>query len=187
MLIIGLRTPHYGGHVERLIGTMMGKVHLLPGTTFSNVRAKGDLDPSKTAAMTLDEVERWLATAIAGVNHRNLHRGIDTTPLAAWERGILGDSQTPGRGETTAVTDVRRFLIDFLPMEHRLVRREGVFLRKIRYWSDVLSTLIGEREKMLVRYNPRDLSRIYLLARSRPRGDRRGGDLRGVRRDEWHR
>ncbi len=38
-----VRTPHYGGHIERLIGTMMGKVHLLPGTTFSNVCDKGDL------------------------------------------------------------------------------------------------------------------------------------------------
>ena len=35
-----VRTPHYGGHIERLIGTMMGKVHLLPGTTFSNVSDK---------------------------------------------------------------------------------------------------------------------------------------------------
>lgn len=52
-----VRTPHYGGHIERLIGTMMGKVHLLPGTTFSDIRVKGDLDPEKTAAMTLDEVE----------------------------------------------------------------------------------------------------------------------------------
>jgi putative transposase len=24
-----VRTPHYGGHIERLIGTMMGQVHLL--------------------------------------------------------------------------------------------------------------------------------------------------------------
>ena len=24
-----VRTPQYGGHIERLIGTMMGKVHLL--------------------------------------------------------------------------------------------------------------------------------------------------------------
>jgi putative transposase len=56
-----VRTPHYGGHIERLIGTMMGKVHLLPGTTFSDVRCKGDNDPESTAAMTLDEVERWLA------------------------------------------------------------------------------------------------------------------------------
>ncbi len=69
-----MRTPHYGGHIERLIGTVMGKVHLLPGTTFSNVQEKGDLKPDATAAMTLDEVERWLGHAIAGVYHRELHR-----------------------------------------------------------------------------------------------------------------
>jgi putative transposase len=159
-----VRTPHYGGHIERLIGTMMGKVHLLPGTTFSDVRVKGDLNPEKTAAMTLDEVERWLGHAIAGVYHRELHRGIGTTPLAAWERGIVGDEMMLGHGEPTAVPDPRRFLIDFLPIERRLVRRDGVSLHSIRYWSDVLRTWIGHRECMIVRYDPRDLSRIYLLA-----------------------
>ena len=158
-----VRTPHYGGHIERLIGTMMGKVHLLPGTTFSDVRSKGDIDPSKTAAMTLDEVERWLAHAIVGVYHRELHRGIGATPLAAWQRGLAGGTDQPGRGATTPVADPRRFLIDFLPMERRLVRRQGVFLFSIAYWSDVLRTLIGEREKMIVRYDPRDLSRVHLL------------------------
>lgn len=159
-----VRTPHYGGHIERLIGTMMGKVHLLPGTTFSDVRAKGDLDPSKSAAMTLDEVERWLAHAITGVYHRELHRGIGATPLVAWQRSLEGSDEQPGRGSTTPVVDARKFLIDFLPLERRLVRRQGVFLHTIAYWSDVLRTLIGEREKMVVRYDPRDLSRIYLWA-----------------------
>ena len=158
-----VRTPHYGGHIERLIGTMMGKVHLLPGTTFSDVRVKGDLNPEKTAAMTLDEVERWLGHAIAGVYHHELHRGIGTTPLAAWERGIVGDEMMLGHGEPTAVPDPRRFLIDFLPIERRLVRHDGVSLHSIRYWSDVLRTWIGHREYMIVRYDPRDLSRIYLL------------------------
>lgn len=159
-----VRTPHYGGHIERLIGTMMGKIHLLPGTTFSDVRAKGDLDPEKTAAMTLEEVERWLGLAIAGVYHRELHRGIGMTPLAAWERGWIGDETRPGRGEPVTVPDPRRFLIDFLPLERRLVRREGVWLHSIGYWADVLGTWIGHRERMIVRYDPRDLSRIYLLA-----------------------
>lgn len=158
-----VRTPHYGGHIERLIGTMMGKVHLLPGTTFSDVRAKGDLDPEKTAAMTLDEVERWLGHAIAGVHHRDLHRGLGITPLAAWERGVAGDETTLGRGEPTAVGDPRRFLIDFLPIARRRVRRDGVALHSIAYWADVLSTWIGHPEPMIVRYDPRDLSRIYLL------------------------
>ena len=159
-----VRTPHYGGHIERLIGTMMGKVHLLPGTTFSDVRAKGDWDPEKTAAMTIEELERWLAHAIAGVYHRTVHRALGTTPLAAWQRGIVGDAVTPGRGEPVAVSDERRFLIDFLPIERRLIRRDGVSLHSIYYWSDVLRTWIGERQKMIVRYDPRDLSRIYLFA-----------------------
>lgn len=158
-----VRTPHYGGHIERLIGTMMGKVHLLPGTTFSNVQAKGDLDPSKSAVMTLDEVERWLGHAIVGVYHRELHRGIGVPPLTAWQRGIVGDQQTLGRGEPTAVSDPRRFLIDFLPIERRLVRRDGVTLHSIGYWADVLSTWIEYPDRMIIRFDPRDLSRIYLL------------------------
>ena len=37
--------PHLGGHIERLMGTMMGAIHLLPGTTFRNpvVRGKATL------------------------------------------------------------------------------------------------------------------------------------------------
>jgi putative transposase len=158
-----VRTPHYGGHIERLIGTMMGKVHLLPGTTFSNVRSKGDNKPEIAAAMTLDEVERWLAHAIVGVYHRELHRGIGTTPLGAWTRGLNGDEVTPGRGEPQPVANPRRFLIDFLPLTRRLVRREGVFLHSIGYWSDVLRTWVGHEAQMIVRYDPRDLGRIYLL------------------------
>lgn len=158
-----VRTPHYGGHIERLIGTVMGRVHLLPGTTFSDVRAKGDLNPDKAAAMTLSDVERWLGHAIAGVYHRDVHRGIGTTPLAAWERGIVGDGTTLGRGEPTEVADPRRFLIDFLPIARRMIRRDGVALHSIGYWADVLTTWIGHPEPMIVRYDPRDLSRIYLL------------------------
>jgi putative transposase len=118
-----VRTPHYGGHIERLIGTMMGKVHLLPGTTFSDVKAKGDFDSEKTAAMTLPKLERWLGHAIAGVYHRDLHRALAATPLAAWERGIVGDSSMLGRGSPATVADSRRLLIDFLPIERRMRHR----------------------------------------------------------------
>jgi len=159
-----VRTPHYGGHIERLIGTMMGKVHLLPGTTFSDVRAKGDWDSQKTAAITIEELERWLAHAITGVYHRTVHRGLSTTPLQAWERAMLGDANIPGPGEPVNIVDGRRFLIDFLPIERRMVRREGISLHSIGYWSDILRSWIGEQQKMIVRYDPRDLSRIYLLA-----------------------
>jgi putative transposase len=84
--------------------------------------------------------------------------------LTAWQRGLLGDDTTPGPGQPVPVPDPRRFLIDFLPIQRRLIRREGVSLHSIRYWSDVLTTWIGEPQQMIVRYDPRDLSRIYLLA-----------------------
>lgn len=158
-----VRTPHYGGHIERLIGTMMGKVHLLPGTTFSDVSDKGDYDSEKNAAVTMEELERWLVHEITGVYHRQVHSALDTTPLAAWERGISGDATSLGRGTPIAVPDPHRFLIDFLPIERRLIRREGISLHSISYWSDVLRAWIGVPEKMIVRYDPRDLSRIYLL------------------------
>jgi putative transposase len=158
-----VRTPHYGGHIERLIGTMMGKVHLLPGTTFSNVAVKGDYDSQKNAAVTLDELERWLVHAITGIYHREVHRALGTTPLAAWDRGISGDATSLGRGQPVAVPDPHRFLIDFLPIERRLIRREGIALHSLWYWSDVLRAWVGVPQKMVVRYDPRDLSRIYLL------------------------
>jgi putative transposase len=158
-----VRTPHYGGHIERLIGTVMGKIHLLPGTTFSNVSDKGDYDSEKHAAVTLDELERWLVHAITGVYHREVHRVLGTTPLAAWERGISGDATSLGRGKTVAVPDPHRFLIDFLPIERRLIRRDGLSLHSVSYWSDILRAWVGVPEKMIVRYDPRNLSRIYLL------------------------
>ena len=64
--------PHFGGHIERLIGTLMGSVHLLPGTTSSNVAERGDYDSAKSATMTLAEFEAWLALEIAGRYHKRL-------------------------------------------------------------------------------------------------------------------
>jgi putative transposase len=59
---------------------------LLTGTTFSDVCVKGDLDPRKYAAMTLQELERWLAHATARDYHRNIHGALNVPPLATWRR-----------------------------------------------------------------------------------------------------
>jgi len=76
-----LGQPHYGGHIERLIGTTMGAVHLLPGTTFSNVQEKGSYDSQKYSAMTMAELERWLALEILGRYHLSIHSALRMPPL----------------------------------------------------------------------------------------------------------
>jgi putative transposase len=102
--------PHFGGHIERLIGTMMGAVHLLPGTTFSNVDEKGAYESEKRALLTLPELERWLALQIAGVYHLSVHSALGKTPMASWQAGI-GKTKAPLRYPV----DETDFFLNFLP------------------------------------------------------------------------
>jgi putative transposase len=57
-------TPHFGGHIERLIGTVMGAVHLLPGTTYSNTQERGNYASEEAATLSMAELESWLAIQI---------------------------------------------------------------------------------------------------------------------------
>ena len=61
-----LGKKHYGGHIERLIGTMMtSKVHFLKGTTMSNAVARRNLDSEKQATMTFSDFCAWFAREVA--------------------------------------------------------------------------------------------------------------------------
>jgi putative transposase len=80
--------PHWGGIVERLVGTAMAMVHELPGTTFSNSAERGEYDSDTTACLTLAELERWLVLAITGSYHNAVHGGLGVPPLARWQHGV---------------------------------------------------------------------------------------------------
>ena len=55
-----LRPASSAGTIERLIGTMMGAVHVLSGTTFCNVKIRGDYDAEGRATFKLRELEKWI-------------------------------------------------------------------------------------------------------------------------------
>lgn len=163
-------TPHYGGHIERLVGTMMGEVHLLPGTTFSNVAERGEYDSDRHAAMTVAELDLWLIRQIAVLYHGAPHKGLGgRTPLGVWAEAVAG-----GQGLRTA-PDPARVRLDFLPFELRQPRRDGIELFKFGYWHDALPALAARGEaKLPVRYDPRDMSRAWL----RPAGEQDYLELR---------
>lgn len=148
-------SPHFGGHIERLIGTMMGAVHLLPGTTQSSVLAKGDYDAEGMATMTLSEFDRWFVLEICRYNN-SIHSSLGCTPVAKWEvlsAEMMGDIPF----------EMEAFWVSFLPSELRKVRRDGIHLFQIRYWSDALAGHIGRGDgRVVVRYDPRDLSVIWV-------------------------
>jgi len=156
-----VRSPHYGAYVERVIGTMMGAIHLLPGTTFSNVKVRGDYSSEKRAAMSFNDLERWLAEEIAGHYHNRPHRGLGGgTPAAAWEdawKGRRGESLIP-----PIIGDQRGFLLAFFPSVTRRVGRDGVVVNGLRYWDPCLAPLINDRQDHQIHFSQRDLSKVYL-------------------------
>ena len=153
--------PHYGGHIERLIGTMMGQMHLLPGTSFGNPIERGSYNSKKNAAMSLRELECYLGWEIAGGYHERIHSVLMRSPLAIW------------RDHEAEVTfhmphDRMAFWVSFLPEEHRTLRPDGIWLHGLPYWSNVLSADLGRAKRdLLVKYDPRDISKIFV---QRPSG-----------------
>jgi len=156
------QTPHYGGPIERLIGTMMGELHLLPGSTFSSIKDRGEYKPAKMASLTMRELERWLTLQIVDIYHQRVHRSIGEPPIKAWEKTL-----TSGQVTIRYPVDAQKFYIDFLPGELRLIRRDGIQLFGIHYWDNVLSPFAGRStDRHLIRYDPRDLSHVYTKATS---------------------
>jgi putative transposase len=150
--------PHFGGHIERLIGTLMGEVHLLPGTTFGPVAQRGAYDSQREATMTLEELETWLAWQIAGVYHLQPHATLKVSPLEAWRAGTASMKQ-PIRHPK----DAKGFYIDFLPYERRRIGREGIRLFNVHYWHGALGPLVNRGGRYVIKYDPRDLSRVFVI------------------------
>jgi putative transposase len=157
--------PHFGGVIERVIGTLMGLVHGLPGTTFSNVGQRGSYDSDKAACLTLEEVEHWLAVAVAKYYHQHPHEGLDgQTPLRRWREGV---TTLLTEGSTVPVPrDPRAYLVDFLPVLRRSLQRNGITIDHLTYFSSALRPWITARDRpgpLLIRRDPRDLSRVFVL------------------------
>lgn len=150
--------PHFGGHIERLIGTMMGECHILPGTTFSDIAARGEYDSEGKATMTLKELDHWLAHQIIGRYHNKVHKSLGRPPIAVWNELATGLDVPLRRPDSEQM-----FFYEFLPYELRKIRRDGIELFGIRYWDNVLTLWAGITDgKFTVRYDPRDMSVVFV-------------------------
>lgn len=156
-------SPHYGGIIERLIGTMMGKCRLLPGTTHRNVQERGDYDAEAQAVMTLSEFRRWFVSEIVTQYHTREHRALKAPPLVEWR--TLSEKYGAPRllaGQWTAF----EVFVAFLPGERRVIQRDGVHVNAIRYWHASLDVWIGDGQDHFVHYDPRDIRYVYLRSPS---------------------
>lgn len=119
---------HYGGKIERRIGHMMGKLHLLAGTTFSNVPRRIKYDPEADATYTGNELTRRLVTHICEFHETPDRDGI--TPYQHWE---IGRALIPAGSGALRPAMMPKFYKDFLPIVESKRRRDGIHWGDCRY------------------------------------------------------
>lgn len=160
------KTPHFGGHVERVFGTIENLVRTLPGATFSNTKQKGTYPSEKKAVLTLTDLEKIIVDFIVNDYHANPHKGIRTSPLKLWESSIAGSDTVRAMGHPERIEDEERLRISFLPSAERTVQRKGISWDNIWYYSEALRPWIkakkgGKAVKFIIRRDPRDISKIF--------------------------
>ena len=163
--------PEFGGHIERLIGNVMQKVHELPGTTFSNIKERDTYDSEKNASMTLAEFEQWVLTYITKVYHETTHSALETTPNEKWKIGIFGNDYEAGTGLPAIPSDPQTLTLDFMPSLERTIQRYGVKIDGLIYYDPCLNSFVNELEdkssqkktKFIFRQDPRDISYVWFF------------------------
>ncbi len=134
---------HWGGHVERLIGTIMGKLHMLPGTTFSNTKLRKHYNAEGSAMFSASEVLKIVATEIVEYMHTP-HGPLGITPQQAFHDGLPQHEGAPIM--PALVKDPRQFLFDFMPKASAKNCKDGLHWRKNWYFSDLLRDIpLGQK------------------------------------------
>lgn len=159
-----VRTPRYGGVIERLFGTINAEfIHRLEGTRKSNFRKLGEYEPEKTAALTLDDINELLTIYITDIYHCSEHQGLpkyENVPLVRYIEGI----KKVGYPDFISKSDEYFYEVELMATDIRPYTRDGVRLENVIYKSPEFSQFIGGRDKKYkIKYDNDDISKIYIL------------------------
>ncbi|VWD48467.1 integrase [Burkholderia aenigmatica] len=144
------RAPWFKGRVERFMRTIAEQLfHLIPGTTWSNTKDRGEYPSEKLACVTLEQltvfVVRWIVECYQHAPHRGLK---GKTPFQAWQESArLTPIYMPA--------DPDQLSVAFSDTIMRPITNSGVTFDHLSYNSSALQSLrhsIPEEEKVKVRY-----------------------------------
>lgn len=153
--------PELRGANERFFSTLNdGVVTRLPGRTFESIRAKGDANPEKTAALTFDDLAFCLVRWIVDIYHNTPHTGLaGETPLDCWRRltKVWGVQPPPDQETMRAV---------FGQQLERKLTKEGVRVMNMQYHSHELARFMNNKEErdVKVRWHPDNIGHVTVYA-----------------------
>ena len=147
---------HRGGVVERLLGKLNAVLAMHPGSTGRSVADRDGYPAQRRARLSFADLERCVTLAV--IDH-NLQQNAKTlkTPAAEWAQY--------SRDLPRLEDDAARVVLAFLPGAERRLSPQGVSLFALDYYSPWLGRLVARRDRLgrlEVRYDPRDISHIYV-------------------------
>ena len=154
------RAPWFKGRIERFMRTIAEQLfHLIPGTTRSNTKDRGDYPSEKLACVSLEEltvfVVRWIVECYQHAPHRGLKR---ETPAQVWQESArLTPIYMPA--------DPDQLSIAFSDTIMRPITNSGVTFDHLSYNSSALQLLrhsIPDDEKVRVRYFNEQTGFVYV-------------------------
>lgn len=165
-------TPTDKAQVERVFRTIRENfVMALPGYKGPDIFSRG-LDVENDAFYFLDEIDAKLACWIAAKYQCRPHGGLslpgiphlEISPNEMYEEGIA-------RAGFVHVVATDLLYYELLPTDWRTVQHYGIEFRGLRYDADILDNYTDKSspygglyaEKWPIRYDPRDLSRIFFF------------------------
>jgi putative transposase len=147
---------HQGGVVERILGKLNGVLSTYPGSSGRSVADRDGYPSERRACLSFPELERCIALAIIDHNRQENSKTL-RVPITEWLH------RSAGLPERMDAPD--RVLLSFLPSATRQLSAQGLSMFALHYYAPWLGSLVTERDrlgKLEVRYDPRDISHIYV-------------------------
>ncbi len=147
---------HHGGVVERLLGKLNGVLATYPGSSGHSVADRDGYPAARRACLSFADLERCVALAVIDHNFQENPKTLKV-PFTEWQRN---STVPPDFGD-----DSQSVLLSFLPGAERQLSPQGISMFALHYYSPWLGVLVPERDrlgKLEVRYDPRDISHVYV-------------------------
>ena len=160
---------HEGGVVERLLGKLNAVLATHPGSAGRSVADRDNYPAERRARLGFADLERCVALAVIDHNQQQNAKTLKT-PASDWAR-LSPDLRR-------VEDDPSQVVLTFLPGTERRLTPQGVSLFALDYYSPWLGVLVPRRDRLgrlEVRYDPRDISHIYVR-------DPDSGEFRSVQR-----
>lgn len=150
---------HYKGCVERFFGTLNRQVcHKLRGTTFSNIKQRGDYQSANEACITLKELKAIIYQWLIDVYCQYPHKFLQSIPFNEWQEGIKHiEPLLPESAQSLDLILSHQF--------RRKITHQGIQFANLYYNAKELRLLRinnGDTKEVLIRVDFENLAFIWI-------------------------